>query len=125
MSLMYCPKCKMNVETKKEDFRVGLAIILVIFTGGLGLLIYAAIYLDKSKNRCVHCNSVCRAQLVSNQSNSNYQLISSSNQMLSQKAVVQTQTQLVAETKYCYSCGVELDQREDAKFCRFCGTNIK
>ena len=124
MLLMYCPKCKLNVETKREDFRVGLAIILVIFTGGLGLLIYAAIYLDKPKNRCMHCNSVCSTQLINNQSNSNYQLISNSNQMLSQKAVVQTQ--LVAETvKYCFSCGVELDQREDAKFCRFCGTNIK
>jgi len=123
MSLMYCPKCKINVETKKEDFRVGLAIILVIFTGGLGLLIYAAIYLDKSKNRCVHCNSVCNSLLVSNQSNSNYQLVSNSNQVLSQKAVVQTQL-VGGTTKYCFSCGVELDQREEAKFCRFCGTNI-
>jgi len=123
MSLMYCPKCKMNVETKKEDFRVGLAIILVIFTGGLGLLIYAAIYLDKAKNRCIHCQSVCVTQLVSNQSHTNYQLISSSNQVAGQKAVIQTQ-QLVEGTKFCYSCGTELDQRDDAKFCRFCGTNI-
>ena len=125
MSLMYCPKCKMNVETKKEDFRVGLAIILVIFTGGLGLLIYAAIYLDKAKNRCLHCNSVCSAQLVINQSNSNYQLISNSNQITSQKAVAQTVQLIEGPVKYCFSCGVELDQREDAKFCRFCGTNIK
>ena len=124
MSLMYCPKCKMNVETKKEDFRVGLAIILVIFTGGLGLLIYAAIYLDKAKNRCLHCNSVCSAQLVNNQSNSNYQLISNSNQITSQKAVAQTVQLIEGPVKYCFSCGVELDQREDAKFCRFCGTNI-
>ncbi len=122
MSLMYCPKCKLNVETKKEDFRVGLAIILAIFTGGLGLLIYVAIYLDKPQNRCTRCNSVCSTQLINN--HSNYQLISNSNQMLSQKSGVQTQTQLVAETvKYCFSCGVELDQNEDAKFCRFCGTN--
>ncbi|MHA2087365.1 MAG: hypothetical protein ACW972_03750, partial [Promethearchaeota archaeon] len=87
MSSMYCPQCKMNVLTKKEDFRVGLAIILIIFTGGLGLLIYAAIYLDKEKNRCVHCNSVCNYQLVSAQSNTNYQVISSSNQVSSQKGV--------------------------------------
>lgn len=124
MSLMYCPKCKMNVETKKEDFRVGLAIILVIFTGGLGLLIYAAIYLDKAKNRCIHCSSVCNSQLISNQSNSNYQLISNSNQITSQKAVAQTVQLIEGPVKYCFSCGVELDQREDAKFCRFCGTNI-
>ncbi|MHA2182435.1 MAG: hypothetical protein ACXAAH_13530 [Promethearchaeota archaeon] len=71
MSLMYCPKCKMNVETKKEDFRVGLAIILIIFTGGLGLLIYVAIYLDKNNNRCIHCSSVCSPPLVNDQLNSN------------------------------------------------------
>ena len=123
MSLMYCPKCKTNVETKKEDFRVGLAIILIIFTGGFGLLIYVAIYLDKAKNRCIHCDSECNIQLVRNQSNSNYQLISNTNQIASQKTV--QVTQLVDEkVKYCFSCGVELDSRDDAKFCRFCGTNI-
>lgn len=123
MSLMYCPKCKINVETKKEDFRVGLAIILIIFTGGLGLLIYVAIYLDKAKNRCIHCDSECNIQLVRNQSNSNYQLVSNTNQIHSQKAVLQTQL-VEGPAKYCFSCGVELDSREDAKFCRFCGTNI-
>ncbi|MFW9894924.1 MAG: hypothetical protein ACFFD7_03890 [Candidatus Thorarchaeota archaeon] len=123
MSTMYCPKCKQNVLTKKEDFRIGLAIILIIFTGGLGLLIYLAIYLDKDRNRCVHCNSICGPKLVSNQSSSNYQVISSSNQISSQKAVVQTQL-VEGNPKYCFNCGVELDQREDAKFCRFCGTNI-
>jgi hypothetical protein len=40
---MYCPKCKMNVYTKKNDFNIGLAIILAIFTGGIGLLIYVAV----------------------------------------------------------------------------------
>jgi hypothetical protein len=114
----------MNVLTKKEDFRVGLAIILIIFTGGLGLLIYAAIYLDKEKNRCVHCNSVCNYQLVSAQSNTNYQVISSSNQVSSQKGVVQTTQLIEGEAKYCFSCGVELDHSSDAKFCGFCGTKI-
>ena len=121
---MYCPKCKINVETKKEDFRVGLAKLLIIFTGGFGLLIYVAIYLDKAKkNRCIHCDHECNIQLVRNQSNSNYQLVSNTNQVLSQKAVVQTQL-VEGPVKYCFSCGVELDSREDAKFCRFCGTNI-
>jgi hypothetical protein len=115
----------MNVETKEAEFKRGLAIILAIFTGCLGLLIYVAIYLDKvKKNYCIHCNSVCNAQLVNYQSNSNYQLISNSNQMTSQKAVIQTQL-VEGLVKYCFSCGVELDQRGDAKYCRFCGTNIK
>ena len=54
---MYCPKCEMNVMTTREDFKIGLAIILAIFTGGIGLLIYMAIYLDKEKNRCIHCKT--------------------------------------------------------------------
>ena len=126
MSLMYCPKCKMNVETKKMEFNIAIAILLAIFTGGIGLLIYVAIYLDREKRpRCIYCNSVCSAQLASNQSNSNYQLISNSNQMTNQKSVVQSVQLIEGPVKYCFSCGVELDQREDAKFCRFCGTNIK
>ncbi len=125
MSLRYCPKCNMNVQTKKMEFNIVLVIILAIFTGGIGILIYVAIYLDREKRpRCIHCNSVSTAQLVNNQSNSNYQLVSNSNQMMSQKSVVQTQL-LVEGTKFCYSCGTELDQSEDAKFCRFCGTGIQ
>ncbi|GAH30242.1 unnamed protein product, partial [marine sediment metagenome] len=39
---MYCLKCNKNVYTKKNDFNIGLAIFLAIFTGGIGLLIYVA-----------------------------------------------------------------------------------
>ncbi len=125
MSVMYCPYCKMNVSTKKEDFRIGLAILLAIFTGGLGLLIYVAIYLDKPQNRCTNCNHVCEPrQMIITQSNSNYQLISTSTQIENQKPIVKTQ--LVEEhAKFCFNCGVELNQRENAKFCPLCGSSTE
>ncbi|MFX1572224.1 MAG: hypothetical protein ACFFB0_05710 [Promethearchaeota archaeon] len=125
MSVMYCPHCKMNVFTKKEDFRIGLAILLAIFTGGLGLLIYVAIYLDKPQNRCTNCNHVCEPhQMITTQSSSNYQLISTSTQIQNQKPVVKTHMN-EEKVKFCYNCGVELDLREGAKFCPLCGSNTE
>ena len=122
MSIMYCSQCKKNVETKKEDINIALAIVLAIFTGGIGLLIYVAIYLEK-RYKCIHCNSVCKVKTVTNYPVSNYQLVGYSNQTHYQKAVV-VGTQVAAiRRKFCYNCGTELDQRETAKFCPLCGGN--
>jgi len=120
MSIMYCSKCNMNVETRKEDFNVVLAVILAIFTGGLGLLIYVAIYMEKAY-RCIHCNSVCKSRNMRNQTVSNYQLNGYSNQKQYQATVVETQIAAV-KGKFCYNCGTELDQRESANFCPLCGS---
>ncbi|MFX1312295.1 MAG: hypothetical protein ACFFHD_06750 [Promethearchaeota archaeon] len=125
LSVMYCPYCKMNVSTKKEDFKIGLAILLAIFTAGFGLLIYVAIYLDKPQNRCTNCNHVCEPpKMMITQSNSNYQLLSTSYQIENQKPI--PKTQLVAEKpKFCFNCGVELNQGENAKFCPLCGSSTE
>ncbi|MFX1468213.1 MAG: hypothetical protein ACFFB8_06080 [Promethearchaeota archaeon] len=125
MSMMYCYKCDKNVHTKKNDFNIGLAIFLAIFTGGIGLLIYVAIYLDKEhKPRCIHCNSVCYEQIENNLITSNYQLVSSSNQMQNQQFIVEKRP-VDEKTKFCYNCGVELNQREHAKFCPLCGSPVE
>jgi len=122
---MYCSKCTTNVYTKKNEFNIGLAIILAIFTGGIGLLIYVAIYLDKEhKPRCIHCNSVCYEQKENNQSSSNYQVISTSHQPDNQRIIVESQ-QTVERSKFCYNCGTELSQSENAKFCALCGSSIQ
>ncbi|MFX1553219.1 MAG: hypothetical protein ACFFBV_04765 [Promethearchaeota archaeon] len=119
---MFCPKCNMNVYTKKNDFNIGLAIILAIFTGGIGLLIYVAIYLDREhKPRCIHCDSICYDNKENNRPISNYQVISSSNQVQSQKLIIESQ-EAGEHAKYCYNCGSELDQSANAKFCAFCGS---
>lgn len=119
---MYCSQCKKNVETKKMEFNVALAVILAIFTGGIGLLIYVAIYLDREKRpRCIQCNSVCYTR-INTQPSSNYQLVSTTNQNMDQKTVLVTQ-HVDGKAKFCYNCGIELNQAETAKFCPLCGTS--
>lgn len=116
MSMMYCPKCEKNVFTKKMKFNIGIAIILVIFTGGIGLLIYMVIYLDKQK-RCINCNAFCQDEISDNQTNLNYQV---------QKQILNVENQIIDDkTNFCYTCGVTLDDRASAKFCAYCGTDIK
>ncbi len=122
---MYCPKCNMNVYTKKNEFNIGLAIILAIFTGGIGLLIYVAIYLDKEhKPRCIHCDSVCYEQKETDQQSSKYQVINISHQPERSKVIKKSQ-QTEEKAVFCYNCGTELDQSENAKFCALCGSSIQ
>ncbi|MFW9902199.1 MAG: hypothetical protein ACFFDY_13115 [Candidatus Thorarchaeota archaeon] len=121
---MYCPKCNMNVYTKKNEFNIGLAIILAIFTGGLGLLIYVAIYLDREhKPRCIHCDSVCYEQKELEQQSSNYQLISSSQQP-EHLQTIKKSDHIEEKAHFCYNCGTELSQNDNAKFCALCGSSI-
>ncbi|MFX1426541.1 MAG: hypothetical protein ACFFBE_08810 [Promethearchaeota archaeon] len=124
--VMYCSHCKTNVETKKMEFNIALAIFLAIFTGGIGLLIYVAIYLDREKRpRCVHCDAVCYIQNQNSTSSSpNYQLVSTSSQNQNQKTVLLTRIPN-EKPKFCYNCGVELNQNEAAKYCPLCGTNTE
>lgn len=122
---MYCPKCNMNVYTKKNEFNIGLAIILAIFTGGIGLLIYLAIYLDRDhKPRCIHCGSICYEKKEETQEISNYQVISTSNYSQGQKLILESQ-KLKERPKFCYNCGTELNEDENAKFCALCGSAIQ
>ncbi|MFX1389207.1 MAG: hypothetical protein ACFE9Z_03980 [Promethearchaeota archaeon] len=122
---MYCPKCNMNVYTKKNEFNIGLAIILAIFTGGIGLLIYVAVYLDKEhKPRCIHCDSICYENKEDTQKVSNFQVINTSNQSKGQSLVLESH-KIEEEPKFCYNCGTELNQDENAKFCALCGSSTK
>ncbi len=122
---MYCPTCKMAVYTKPNQFNIGLAIILAIFTGGIGLLIYVAVYLDKSqKPRCIHCDSICYEKKEETQQGSNYQLVSSPTPPQNQKVIVESK-QVEEKSEFCYNCGSELDSSANAKFCALCGTSIQ
>ena len=89
---------------------------------GIGLLIYIAVYMDK-KNRCIHCNSVCKTQIIENQPISGYQTLSVPNQTQNQKSIIITQS-AGEKPKFCYNCGSELEQGENSKFCRLCGNTI-
>ncbi|MDX1797289.1 MAG: hypothetical protein R3255_01455 [Candidatus Lokiarchaeia archaeon] len=123
---MYCPKCNQKVLTRNNDFNIGLAIILLIFTGGIGLLIYVAVYLDKEhKPRCIHCNSICYEQKEEVlQKEKPYQLVSSSNPPQPSEDIKEPQ-KVEEKPIFCYNCGSELDRDTDAKFCALCGTSIR
>jgi hypothetical protein len=54
----FCSHCNQKVLLKRQDIDVCLAIILLIFTAGIGLLIYLIIYYSKKENQCIHCGTI-------------------------------------------------------------------
>jgi hypothetical protein len=116
----YCPRCQQNVLLKREEIDTCLAIVLLIFTAGIGLLIYLAIYYSRPEQHCIHCGAlITTIQYTAQQS--------------SQPTYQQpTQTYLNAPTSpnqvtganpnFCALCGEKLDM--GAKFCQNCGSQI-
>ena len=124
MASKYCPNCKMNVLTVREDIDICLLIILAIFTACIGPLIYLAIYYDKEPNRCVHCKSIC--QPISNNQNESVLNIKPSqiNNYQEAENSEKINAHIAVESKFCSNCGVKIGEREGLKFCAFCGTKI-
>ena len=124
MASKYCPSCKMNVLTVREDIDMCLIIILCIFTAGIGVLIYLAIYYDKEPNRCVHCKSIC--QPISNIQNNS--LLNSKPSQINKYQEAENYMEINANnadhSKFCSNCGVKIGEREGLKFCAFCGTKL-
>ena len=110
MTFLYCPNCRRDVLCVRQRFNWALAVILALFTGGLLLLVYVAIYLSKEANLCAHCGTVCHPKMVTPQA-------------LSQVEIVEKHP---AQDKaiFCTSCGCKLDDRSDVKFCALCGTSV-
>ena len=124
MATMYCPKCKMNVFTVRDDLDIGLLIILCIFTAGIGAIIYLAIYFDNDANRCIHCKSICNPVMIEDESKNSISLLKCCPNEKSKKETI-NQIQIKDErTKYCFNCGTELDERERLNYSAYCGTRI-
>jgi len=129
----YCPHCEKIVKTKREDFDVCLAIILAIFTGGIGLIIYLIIWYNKEENRCVHCGSIIQP-MESKYKQTNHQeekqknippfqnphRITSSN---IRKSSIEPDIITGEESKFCPYCGEIIDI--ETQFCPNCGSEIK
>lgn len=118
---MYCEKCQANVLTKREDLDMGIIIILFIFTAGLGILIYLVVYYDRKPNRCIHCNSICKPKLVGYKKDKSITPVEEKAGKMQNYLSV---NDIKEESKFCYNCGTELDERE-RRFCPFCGVNIE
>ncbi len=124
MASKYCPNCKMNVLTVREDINICFLIILGIFTAFIGPLIYLAIYYEKEPNRCVHCKSI--SQPISNIQNGSVlnSKPSQINKYQEVETIIENNGNTAAESKFCSNCGVKIGEREGLKFCAFCGTKI-
>ena len=120
MSIMYCPNCEKNTLTKREDFSYLLAFLLA-FTG-LGLVIYILYYIDKKKDRCIHCETQCiPTRLNDHRNTSNSQLQDSNdNNLLEFKPIELEKTKI----NFCHNCGVDIGEREGIKYCALCGSGV-
>ena len=122
--LGYCPNCRQNVLLVREAINWPLAIILLIFTGGIGLIVYGIIYYNKVPSRCIHCHS--QIALISTsrvQSSNQIQPISRLGQESDINAVDPVEDNKTLQQNICSFCGEVLFNIE-AKFCAHCGTKV-
>ena len=120
----YCPNCGQNMLLVREAINWPLVIILLVFTGGIGLIIYLVIYFNKARNRCTHCHSII--PLTSNNTIHTPSSIQYGN-ILRQKSEI-TKGDTVKDVKtihqrFCSFCGESMLSK-DAKFCPHCGTKV-
>ena len=124
MATGYCPNCKMSVLTTRDDIDICLILILCIFTAGIGLLIYLAIYYQKEPNHCVHCKTITQTfyngQMDTFQGSKSYQMVS----YQEIKNYKENRSVVEENSKFCSDCGVKLGEREGLKYCAFCGSKI-
>jgi hypothetical protein len=115
----YCPRCRQEVLLTREDINWGIALLLLCFTGGIGLIIYLIIYYSRPKYRCVHCNERVLSKIPQN-----IQTIDTSQKITSlsnQEDKIQQKDNL--SPKFCPFCGEKL-KASNVRFCSNCGTKV-
>jgi hypothetical protein len=115
----YCEHCKQNVLLTRQEIDVCLAIILLLFTAGIGLIIYLIIYYSKPKNRCVHCGTVVTT-FVGNEWQAPKQIEYTQQQ---KKEAIPVEIIEGDKANYCPLCGAQLDNRNQT-YCPSCGSKI-
>ncbi len=125
MTTGYCENCGQNVLATRERMDTCLAIILLIFTAGIGFFIYLIIHYSKEPNRCIHCSSIIQLTLPKRYSQSREQLPYQQQARPPQKYALNEDIIQVQEegAKFCPLCGEKLDNRKD-KFCQNCGSRL-
>jgi NADH pyrophosphatase NudC (nudix superfamily) len=119
----YCPHCQQNVLLTRENIDWPLAIILLIFTAGIGLIIYLIIYFSKLENRCVHCNSIVHSINIQERSEDKILLIKQNHQDLTRSNQLTESNQEIKTSRYCPYCGEKMNEI-NAQFCSNCGTRL-
>ena len=119
----YCYHCKQNVLLAREDIDICLAIVLLIFTAGIGLIIYMVIYYGKEEDRCVHCGATCSQTFDSSGSQIAPQVSTQPHQQGRSLPVQEVVQEKKTGFNFCPFCGDNFDQ-EGVKFCPNCGSKV-
>ncbi|MBD3196017.1 MAG: zinc-ribbon domain-containing protein [Candidatus Lokiarchaeota archaeon] len=129
METGYCLHCQEVSTAKREDIDICLAIILFLFTAGIGLIIYLGVYYSKPKNRCIHCSSILQPTTLSTTSLQNdTKKTSERKKNPFKKSSPQERTSETTEVvqggtqKFCPYCGESVDS--ETKFCSNCGSQV-
>lgn len=115
----WCPRCQQNVLLTREEIDTCLAIILLIFTAGIGLIIYLVIYYRRAEDRCIHCGT----KITTLQPESPYRYQPQIQQSPYSASVNVSEEITGATPNYCPLCGEKLEI--GIKFCPNCGSKIK
>ena len=116
----FCPRCNQQVLLKREDIDTCLALILLIFTAGIGLIIYLIIYYNKAEDKCIHCGT--RITAFQAQSPYTYQTQVPNQQSSFTSPVNVSEEVTGSRPSFCALCGEKLDL--GIKFCPNCGSKI-
>ena len=120
----YCPSCKQNVLLVKEAVNWALIILLIILTGGIGLIVYGIVYYNKLPNRCIHCRSQIALSSTRNVQASNQILNNTQLRQENDKDVVDSMEEnRTSQKKFCSFCGEALHNKK-AEFCAHCGSKV-
>ncbi|MFW9938117.1 MAG: RING finger domain-containing protein [Candidatus Thorarchaeota archaeon] len=127
MSKKFCPKCNTMVLTKRDDIDVCLLIILGIFTGGIGALIYLLIYLNHDPNRCIKCNSICTYYPYNTSKKPDIEVNDTMhNQAGKTKQGEEISRLIKGSINFCPNCGSKIlnSRYENPNYCPFCGEKL-
>ena len=120
----YCPFCTQNVLLVREALNWPLMIILLIFTAGIGLIIYLIIYYNKPESRCIHCHTQISLKSNTNiQSSTYFQAENQKTPHSDIQAEIKVKADETSIHKHCSFCG-EPVLNERAKFCPHCGSKV-
>jgi len=117
----YCPNCKQNVLLVREDINWPLAIILLFFTAGIGLIIYLIIYYNQAEDHCVHCHTQIAVSGIPYTPSPTSNTLGSQNR--TQDSNQNYQQPEKTQIRYCPFCGEPLRDNK-AQFCSNCGSKV-